>query len=63
MSKEMIQTVIITMSDGQTYFFTGKAAVKKGDKRLVIDIKFVEERPLPEDYSLEVIPQKVELKQ
>lgn len=45
------QSVIITLDDGTVAIFTGKAICKRGDARQIVDIRFTEPKPLPDDCS------------
>jgi len=53
----MYQNVIITLSDGATCVFTGKAFVTNPDKekRSVKGIVFTQPAPLPVGYAFELI--------
>lgn len=53
----MYQNVIITLSDGTTCVFTGKAFVINPDteKRSIKNIEFTKPAPLPVGYAFELI--------
>lgn len=44
---DMIQSVVITFSDGFKATFTGPAACFEGEERRIEDIYFTEPKPLP----------------
>jgi len=56
--KEMYQNVVITLSDGTTHVFTGKACIQnEKDSRRISDIQFTKPKPMPEGYSFGLIPE------
>lgn len=54
---EMMQAIIITLSDGRKGMFTGPVLVKPGDEALlkIASIQFVPPQPLPEGCKFEEI--------
>ncbi len=54
--QEMIQSVIITFSDGRRASFTGHAVVFQKDREVkILDISFTPPRPMPADCTWEKI--------
>lgn len=49
--KDMIQSVVITFSDGSKATFTGPAVCFEGDERRINDIYFTEPKTLPNGCS------------
>lgn len=47
----MIQSVVITFSDGEQAFFTGKAVVFEGDNKTISNISFTLPKDMPKDCS------------
>lgn len=60
MTREEYQSVILTLSDGTTVTFTGKVAVRPGDKRLITKIVFTEPGMLPEGTFFEEISKEAQ---
>jgi hypothetical protein len=55
---EIMQSVIITFSDGVVAQFLGKAVTYPGDTRSITSVRFTPPEPLPED--MEFIPIKTQ---
>ena len=47
------QTCILTLSDGEIIYFTGKAVLLEGDTRRVTNVKFTTPLQLPKDCTFE----------
>jgi hypothetical protein len=50
---DLYQNCILTLSDGSTAVFTGKAVFFEGEKRKITDTKFTDPKELPEGYYFE----------
>jgi len=55
---EKIMSVIITLSNGKVYYFSGPAFPEEYEGLTITDIKFTKPYDLPGDYHFEVINKK-----
>ena len=52
-TKERYQNVVIKLSDGKHYTFTGKVCCEVGQRKQIVDIAFTEPQELRSPYTFE----------
>ena len=54
-TRDKIQSVFLTLDDGQTYQFSGRVCCEVGEEKRIVDIKFGQPIELPNDCSFSEI--------